>query len=158
MAQNMKKQIYIICLTIFCGLLIVGCSSDNLGEQDNKNETEQAQFNKDIREFYEPIVLVENEDLKISAISVQYLNDYGVIELFLENKSNKLVSISLDKLFFSGIEIEALISCDIPPKSSSNEYIYIESINSLEDFNDKIEGTFNTLNTIKDKYDFMFKG
>ena len=36
----MKKQIYIICLTIFCGLLIVGCSSDNLGEQDNKNETE----------------------------------------------------------------------------------------------------------------------
>ena len=53
----MKKQIYIICLTIFCGLLIVGCSSDNLGEQDNKNETEQAQFNKDIREFYEPIVL-----------------------------------------------------------------------------------------------------
>ena len=61
----MKKQIYIICLTIFCGLLIVGCSSDNLGEQDNKNETEQAQFNKDIREFYEPIVLVENEDLKM---------------------------------------------------------------------------------------------
>ena len=154
----MKKQIYIICLTIFCGLLIVGCSSDNLGEQDNKNETEQAQFNKEIREFSEPIVLVENEDLKISAISVQYLNDYGVIELILENKSNKLVSISLDKLFFSGIEIEALISCDIPPKSSSNEYIYIESINSLEDFNDKIEGTFNTLNTIKDKYDFMFKG
>ena len=131
-------------------------------KQINKNETEQAQFNKDIREFYEPIVLVENEDLKISAISVQYLNDYGVIELILENKSNKLVSISLDKLFFSGIEIEALISCDIPPKSSSNEYIYeyiyIESINSLEDFNDKIEGTFNTLNTIKDKYDFMFKG
>ena len=126
----MKKQIYIICLTIFCGLLIVGCSSDNLCEQDDKNEAEQAQFNKDIREFYEPIVLVENEDLKISAI----------------------------KLFFSGIEIEALISCDIPPKSSSNEYIYIESINSLEDFNDKIEGTFNTLNTIKDKYDFMFKG
>ena len=70
--------------------------------------------------------------------------------MILENKSNKLVSISLDKLFFSGIEIEALISCDIPPKSSSNEYIYIESINSLEDFNDKIEGTFNTLNTIKD--------
>lgn len=101
---------------------------------------------------------MKNEDLKISAISVQYLNDYGVIELILENKSNKLVSISLDKLFFSGIEIEALISCDIPPKSSSNEYIYIESINSLEDFNDKIEGTFNTLNTIKDKYDFMFKG
>lgn len=60
--------------------------------------------------------IVENEDLKISAISVQYLNDYGVIELILENKSNKLVSISLDKLFFSGIEIEALISCDIPPE------------------------------------------
>ena len=154
----MKKQIYIICLTIFCGLLIVGCSSDNLGEQDNKNETEQAQFNKDIREFYEPIVLVENEDLKISAISVQYLNGYGVIELILENKSNKSVSISLDKLFFSCIETEAQISCDIPPKSSSNEDIYIEGINSLEDFNDKIEGTFNTLNTIKDKYDFMFKG
>lgn len=53
----MKKQIYIICLTIFCGLLIVGCSSDNLGEQDNKNETEQVKFNKEIREFYEPIVL-----------------------------------------------------------------------------------------------------
>ena len=102
--------------------------------------------------------MVENEDLKISAISVQYLNHYGVIELILENKSNSSASISLDKLFFSDIETEALISCDIPPKSSLNEYIRIESINSLEYFDDKIEGTFNTLNTIKDKYDFMFKG
>ena len=67
----MKKQIYIICLTIFCGLLIVGCSSDNLGEQDNKNETEQAQFNKDIEPNIETLLMMpsaKNQFISSSAI------------------------------------------------------------------------------------------
>ena len=92
----MKKQIYIICLTIFCGLLIVGCSSDNLGEQDNKNETEQVKFNKEIREFYEPIVLVENEDLKICAsVSIQLKNSLSkLIETDLLDLFSKINSIT----------------------------------------------------------------
>ena len=153
----MKKYISIIGVIMLCGGLIVGCSSTNTQGENNQNKTELHSNNKEVKEFYEPIALVNDKDLKISAISVQYLNNYGVIELILENKSDKTISVSLDKLFFSGIEREARISCEIPAKSSANEYIYLEDIKSLEEFNDKIEGTFETSNTTKDRYKFMFK-
>ena len=153
----MKKYISIIGVIILCGGLIVGCNNANYQEEDNINKTELQSNNKEIKEFYEPIVLVDDKDLKINAISVQYLNNYGLIELILENKSDKTISVSLDKLFFSGIEREARISCEIPAKSSANEYIYLEDIKSLEEFNDKIEGAFETSNATKDRYEFMFK-
>lgn len=153
----MKKYISIIGVIILCGGLIVGCNNTNSQEEDNINKTELQSNNKEIKEFYEPIVLVDDKDLKINAISVQYLNNYGVIELILENKSDKTISVSLDKLFFSRIEREAHISCEIPAKSSANEYIYLEDIKSLDEFNDKIEGAFETSNATKDRYEFMFK-
>ena len=153
----MKKYISIIGVIILCGGLIVGCNNTNSQEEDNINKTELQSNNKEIKEFYEPIALVDDKDLKINAISVQYLNNYGVIELILENKSDKTILVSLDKLLFSGIEREARISCEIPAKSSANEYIYLEDINSLDEFNDKIEGAFETSNATKDRYEFMFK-
>ena len=152
----MKKYISIIGVIILCGGLIVGCNNTNSQEEDNINKTELQSNNKEIKEFYEPIVLVDDKDLKINAISVQYLNNYGLIELILENKSDKTISVSLDKLFFSRIEREARISCKIPAKSSANEYIYLEDIKSLDEFNDKIEGAFETSNATKDRYEFMF--
>ena len=153
----MKKYISIIGVIILCGGLIVGCNNTNSQEEDNINKTELQSNNKEIKEFDEPIDLVDDKDLKINAISVQYLNNYGVIEIILENKSDKTISVSLDKLLFSGIEREARISCEIPAKSSANEYIYLEDIKSLDEFNDKIEGAFETSNTTKDRYKFMFK-
>ena len=153
----MKKYISIIGVIILCGGLIVGCNNTNSQEEDNINKTELQSNNKEIKEFDEPIDLVDDKDLKINAISVQYLNNYGVIELILENKSDKTILVSLDKLLFSGIEREARISCEIPAKSSANEYIYLEDIKSLDEFNDKIEGAFETSNTTKDRYKFMFK-
>ena len=153
----MKKYISIIGVIILCGGLIVGCNNTNSQEEDNINKTELQSNNKEIKEFYEPIALVDDQDLKINAISVQYLNNNGVIELILENKSDKTISVSLDKLLFSGIEREARISCEIPAKSSANEYIYLEDIKSLDEFNDKIEGVFETSNATKDRYEFMFK-
>ena len=153
----MKKYISIIGVIILCGGLIVGCNNTNSQEEDNINKTELQSNNKEVKEFDEPIDLVDDKDLKINAISVQYLNNYGVIELILENKSDKTISVSLDKLLFSGKEREARISCEIPAKSSANEYIYLEDINSLDEFNDKIEGVFETSNATKDRYEFMFK-
>ena len=153
----MKKYISIIGVIMLCGGLIVGCNNTNSQEEVNINKTELQSNNKEIKEFDEPIDLVDDKDLKINAISVQYLNNYGVIELILENKSAKTILVSLDKLLFSGIEREARISCEIPAKSSANEYIYLEDIKSLDEFNDKIEGAFETSNTTKDRYKFMFK-
>ena len=153
----MKKYISIIGVIILCGGLIVGCSSTYTQGENNQNKTELHSNNKEVKEFYEPIALVNDKDLKINAISVQYLNNYGVIELILENKSDKTILVSLDKLLFSGIEREARISCEIPAKSSANEYIYLEDIKSLDEFNDKIEGAFETSNATKDRYEFMFK-
>ena len=82
-----------------------------------------------------------------------------MIELIIENKSDELISVSLDKLFFSDKERDAHLSCNINSNSSANEYIYIESITSINDFHDKIEGTLNVLiNKNNNQYEFMFKG
>jgi len=155
----MKKYILILCICVFMVSLIVGCSNINSNKSNLGKVTKVEEHNDNIRDFYENPILVDNEDFKISAISLQYLNDYGVIELIIENKSNELISVSLDKLFFSDKERKARLSCDISPKSSANEYIYIESISTIKDFNDKIEGTFNVLiNKNNNQYKFMFKG
>lgn len=80
-----------------------------------------------------------------------------MIELIIENKSDKLISVSLDKLFFSDKERDAHLLCNINSNSSANEYIY--SITSINDFHDKIEGTLNVLmNKNNNQYEFMFKG
>ena len=71
----MKKYISIIGVIILCGGLIVGCNNTNSQEEDNINKTELQSNNKEIKEFYEPIALVDDKDLKINAISVQYLNN-----------------------------------------------------------------------------------
>ena len=82
-----------------------------------------------------------------------------MIELIIENKSDELISVNLDKLFFSDKERDAHLSCNINSNSSANEYIYIESITSINDFHDKIEGTLNVLmNKNNNQYEFMFKG
>ena len=101
--------------------------------------------NENVIDFYENPVLVDNEDLKISAVNLQYKDNAGMIELIIENKSDELISVSLDKLFFSDKERDAHLSCNINSNSSANEYIYIESITSINDFHDKIEGTLNVL-------------
>ena len=140
-------------------LSIVGCSNINSNESDVSKLTDVEESNENIRNFYENPVLVDSEDLKISAVSIQYMNDYGMIELTIENKSDELISVTLDKLFFSNKERDARLSCNINPNSSINEYIYIESISTIEDFNDKIEGTLNVLrNKNNNQYKFMFKG
>ena len=82
-----------------------------------------------------------------------------MIELIIENKSDELISVNLDKLFFSDKERDAHLSCNINSNSSANEYIYIESITSINDFHNKIEGTLNVLmNKNNNQYKFMFKG
>ena len=82
-----------------------------------------------------------------------------MIELIIANKSDELISVSLDKLFFSDKERDAHLSCNINSNSSANEYIYIENITSINDFHDKIEGTLNVLmNKNNNQYEFMFKG
>ena len=153
----MKKYILILCIGM-CMALIVGCSNINSNKL-GLDKVNKEEYNDNIRKIYENIVLVDNEDLKISAVSFRYLNNYGTIELIIENKSDKLVSVSLDKLFFSDKEKEARLLCNINPKCGVNEYIYIESINTIKDFNDKIEGVFNvSINKNNNKYKFMFKG
>lgn len=155
----MKKYILILCVGICVVLSIVGCGNINSNKSDVDKATESKEYNDNIRDFYENPVLVDNEDLKISVVSLQYLNDYGIIELIIENKSDELISVSVDKLFFTDKEREARLSCNINPKSSVNEYIYIESISTIEDFNNKIEGIFNVLiNENSHEYKFFFKG
>ena len=115
----MKKYILILCIGM-CMALIVGCSNINSNKL-GLDKVNKEEYNDNIRKFYENIVLVDNEDLKISAVSFRYLNNYGTIELIIENKSDKLVSVSLDKLFFSDKEKEARLLCNINPKCGVNE-------------------------------------
>ena len=52
----------------------------------------------------------DNKDLKISVVSVNYVSNYGIVELNIENKSNELIFITLDKLFFSNSSFNSTIS------------------------------------------------
>ena len=139
--------------------LIVGCENIDSNKSDVDESIKVEAQNENVIDFYENPVLVDNEDLKISAVNLQYKDNAGMIELIIENKSDELISVSLDKLFFSDKERDAHLSCNINSNSSANEYIYIESITSINDFHDKIEGTLNVLiNKNNNQYEFMFKG
>ena len=128
-------------------------------KSDVDESTKVEAQNENVIDFYENPVLVDNEDLKISAVNLHYKDNAGMIELIIENKSDELISVNLDKLFFSDKERDAHLSCNINSNSSANEYIYIESITSINDFHDKIEGTLNVLmNKNNNQYEFMFKG
>ena len=155
----MRKYILISCICACILSLIVGLENIDSNKSDVDESTKVEAQNENVIDFYENPVLVDNEDLKISAVNLHYKDNAGMIELIIENKSDELISVSLDKLFFSDKERDAHLSCNINSNSSANEYIYIESITSINDFHDKIEGTLNVLmNKNNNQYEFMFKG
>ena len=155
----MRKYILISCICVCILSLIVGCENIDSNKSDVDESTKVEAQNENVIDFYENPVLVDNEDLKISAVNLHYKDNAGMIELIIENKSDELISVNLDKLFFSDKERDAHLSCNINSNSSANEYIYIESITSINDFHDKIEGTLNVLmNKNNNQYEFMFKG
>ena len=155
----MRKYILISCICACILSLIVGLENIDSNKSDVDESTKVEAQNENVIDFYENPVLVDNEDLKISAVNLHYKDNAGMIELIIENKSDELVSVSLDKLFFSDKERDAHLSCNINSNSSANEYIYIESITSINDFHNKIEGTLNVLmNKNNNQYKFMFKG
>ena len=155
----MRKYILISCICACILSLIVGLENIDSNKSDVDESTKVEAQNENVIDFYENPVLVDNEDLKISAVNLHYKDNAGMIELIIENKSDELISVNLDKLFFSDKERDAHLSCNINSNSSANEYIYIESITSINDFYDKIEGTLNVLmNKNNNQYEFMFKG
>lgn len=155
----MRKYILISCICACILSLIVGLENIDSNKSDVDKSTKVEAQNENVIDFYENPVLVDNEDLKISAVNLHYKDNAGMIELIIENKSDELISVNLDKLFFSDKERDAHLSCNINSNSSANEYIYIESITSINDFHDKIEGTLNVLmNKNNNQYEFMFKG
>ena len=155
----MRKYILISCICACILSLIVGLDNIDSNKSDVDESTKVEAQNENVIDFYENPVLVDNEDLKISAVNLHYKDNAGMIELIIENKSDELISVNLDKLFFSDKERDAHLSCNINSNSSANEYIYIESITSINDFHDKIEGTLNVLmNKNNNQYEFMFKG
>ena len=141
----MRKYILISCICACILSLIVGLENIDSNKSDVDESTKVEAQNENVIDFYENPVLVDNEDLKISAVNLHYKDNAGMIELIIENKSDELISVNLDKLFFSDKERDAHLSCNINSNSSANEYIYIESITSINDFHDKIEGTLNVL-------------
>ena len=155
----MRKYILISCICACILSLIVGLENIDSNKSDVDESTKVEAQNENVIDFYENPVLVDNEDLKISAVNLHYKDNAGMIELIIENKSDELISVNLDKLFFSDKERDTHLSCNINSNSSANEYIYIESITSINDFHDKIEGTLNVLmNKNNNQYEFMFKG
>ena len=155
----MRKYILISCICACILSLIVGLENIDSNKSDVDESTKVEAQNENVIDFYENPVLVDNEDLKISAVNLHYKDNAGMIELIIENKSDEFISVNLDKLFFSDKERDAHLSCNINSNSSANEYIYIESITSINDFHNKIEGTLNVLmNKNNNQYKFMFKG
>ena len=119
----MRKYILISCICACILSLIVGLENIDSNKSDVDESTKVEAQNENVIDFYENPVLVDNEDLKISAVNLHYKDNAGMIELIIENKSDELISVNLDKLFFSDKERDAHLSCNINSNSSANEYI-----------------------------------
>ena len=146
---------------IMCFFIVMffagGCSKEK--NELNNNEISKTEIEKtqNISKFPEEIVLVDEYNLQINAISKGFVNNKGQILLKIINKSDEKFAISLDKLYFSEIEKKANLLCEIDSNSTINEYIKIEDIHSLEDLNDKIEGAFILNGNENNQYKFLFK-
>ena len=109
----MRKYILISCICACILSLIVGWENIDSNKSDVDESTKVEAQNENVIDFYENPVLVDNEDLKISAVNLHYKDNAGMIELIIENKSDELISVNLDKLFFSDKERDAHLSCNI---------------------------------------------
>ena len=146
---------------IMCFFIVMvfvgGCSKEKNALNNNEISKTEIEKTQNISKFPEEVVLVDEDNLQINAISKDFVNNEGQILLKIINKSNEKFTISLDKLYFSEIEKKANLSCEIDSNSTINEYIKIEDIHSLEDLNDKIEGAFILNGNENNQYKFLFK-
>lgn len=146
---------------IMCFFIVMffacGCSKEK--NELNNNEISKTEIEKtqNISKFPQEVVLVDEDNLQINAISKGFVNNEGQILLKIINKSDEKFTISLDNLYFSEIEKKANLLCEIDSNSTINEYIKIEDIHSLEDLNDKIEGAFILNGNETNQYKFLFK-
>ena len=146
---------------IMCFFIVMffacGCSKEK--NELNNNEISKTEIEKtqNISKFPQEVVLVDEDNLQINAISKGFVNNEGQILLKIINKSDEKFTISLDNLYFSEIEKKANLLCEIDSNSTINEYIKIEDIHSLEDLNDKIEGAFILNGNENNQYKFLLK-
>ena len=150
-------QIKLIMCFFIVMVFVGGCSKEKNALNNNEISKTEIEKTQNISKFPEEIVLVDEDNLQINAISKDFVNNEGQILLKIINKSDEKFTISLDKLYFSEIEKKANLSCEIDSNSTINEYMEIKDINSLEDLNDKIEGAFILNGNENNQYKFLFK-
>lgn len=99
-------------------------------------------------------VFIDNEDFKITVKNISIINNKVEYGLYIENKSNKTMEISLDKIHIG----DSVKTVDFKTKLNAKENKYanlkIKDVSKLEDLNDKIYGEF--LGNSKEYY-FIFK-
>ncbi|MEW9080082.1 M56 family metallopeptidase [Terrisporobacter glycolicus] len=99
-------------------------------------------------------VFIDNEDFKITVKNISIINNNAEYGLYIENKSNKTMEISLDKIHIG--DLAKIVEFKTKLKAKENKYsnLKIKDISKLEYLNDKIYGEF--LANSKEYY-FIFK-
>lgn len=99
-------------------------------------------------------VFIDNENFKITVKNICIINNNVEYGLYIENKSNKTMEISLDEIHIGDSVKEVEFKTKLKAKESKYANLKIKDVSKLEDLNDKIYGEF--LGNSKEYY-FIFK-
>ena len=99
-------------------------------------------------------VFIDNENFKITVKNISIINNNAEYGLYIENKNNKTMEISLDKIYIGDSAKMVEFKIKLKAKESKYANLKIKDVSKLEDLNDKIYGEF--LGDSKEYY-FIFK-
>lgn len=99
-------------------------------------------------------VFIDNEDFKITVKNISIINNNAEYGLYIENKTNEIMEISLDEIHIGDSAKIVEFKNKLKAKESKYVNLKIRDISKLGDLNDKIYGEF--LGNSKEYY-FIFK-
>lgn len=152
-----KKKILTLLLASILGFSIAGCTS---GAEENKEEpkekeeviTETSEEGATQINFKTPVVLVDEDVVKISIKGIEEFNEYGGINFIVENKSDQNIIVQVSKTLIDDSEVYTFFSQDLEPKKTSVSRMRIDEVTSMAGIGTKFETTFRVIN---DKYELL---
>lgn len=156
----MKKKICYGILVLFMAILLVGCGKEEESgktpsgvEKSSSSSSEKLNTKAQIQEK----VIVDRDNVKITAKSIEY-DGFGVdIKLLIENNSSQNITVQTRDFSINGIMLDPSLSADVAPGKKANDSITLyeselknTKITTIKD----MEFSLNIFNA--DTYDDIF--
>lgn len=99
-------------------------------------------------------IFIDNKDFKITVKSISIINNNAEYRVYIENKVNETMDISMDKINIGESSKSVEFSTKLKSKEKKYANLKIKNISKISELHDKLHGTFLGNSS---KYDFIFK-